>query len=96
MNFIKRDNIKYSEEALKRMVLETIEKYKVDVLNDDVIVIKDNKLDIYLEILIKEKMATVSGTANVIKNEIIDSLIFFSKLEADAIQIQIKKERIGN
>lgn len=91
MEFAKRGNIEYSDKALANLILESIVKYEVEVLNDDIVSFKENKVEVYLELLIKEKMATVSGTANVVRNEIIDVLDYFSGLEVNAIQIQIKK-----
>jgi hypothetical protein len=90
---IRIENIKFTAEPFNKIVEIVLEKYGVKGLNKDMVNLERNSLDINVIIeLPRERITSPTGLMTVLKNEIVERILFFSSIRANSIQIILGTE----
>ena len=88
--YIEKNNVRYSELAFDKLVRLTLKKYEVEIVNDKIIDIVDNELIVNAVVMLANRVASITQTINIVKNEIQDSIFYFSAVTPKTIQIMLK------
>ena len=84
---IRKNDIKFTKTPFEQIINVILKKYNIKAVNDNMVNLSGYDINIDIIIEVPKRNVSVSGTMNILRNEIAEKIYYFSGIKPKRIQI---------
>ena len=84
---IRKNDVKFTKTPFEKIINVILNKYNIKAVNDNMVNLSGYDINIDIVMLVPKRNVSVSGTMNILRNEIYEKIYFFSGIKPKRIQI---------
>ena len=84
---IRNGDVKFTKTPFEKIIKVILSKYNIEAVNDNMVKLSGYDINIDIIMLVPKKIVSVSGTMNILRNEIYEKIYYFSGIKPKRIQI---------